>query len=125
VTTETAQQDDPNAFTTASIKRDVTLEHASRLTVTTALPDNDIDLFVLFDEVVGSSTASSGDESVELIAPADGNYQVWVHGFGEIDAADRRRPEVGGARGRTSRSSDRRRHGAAGGGRAGGSPSPL
>ncbi|MGH9230472.1 MAG: hypothetical protein ACRD07_17405, partial [Acidimicrobiales bacterium] len=92
VTTETAQQDDPNDFTTASIKRDVTVQHASRLTVTTALPGNDIDLFVLRDangdgaftedEVVGSSTTPEGDESVELVAPPDGNYQVWVHGFG-------------------------------------------
>ena len=91
VTTETAQQDDPNDPSTASIKRDVTLEHASRLTVTTALPANDIDLFVVFDangdgafttdEIVGSSTTPTGNESVELVAPPDGNYQVWVHGF--------------------------------------------
>ncbi|HKA83814.1 MAG TPA: S8 family serine peptidase [Acidimicrobiales bacterium] len=92
VTTETAQQDNPDDATTASIKRNVTLDHASRLTVTTALANNDIDLFVVFDangdgaftpnEVVGSSTTPTGDESVELVAPPDGNYQVWVHGFG-------------------------------------------
>ena len=37
VTTETAQQDDPNDPSTASVKRDVTLDHASRLTVSTEL----------------------------------------------------------------------------------------
>jgi hypothetical protein len=91
VTTETARQDDPNDPNSASIKRDVTVEHASRLRVTTALPGNDIDLFVVFDangdgafttdEIVGSSTTPTGNESVELVAPPDGNYQVWVHGF--------------------------------------------
>jgi hypothetical protein len=34
------------------------------------------------NEIVGSSTTGSGNESVELINPPDGNYQIWVHGFG-------------------------------------------
>ena len=46
------------------------------------LPSNDVDLYVLKDgQVIGSSTSASGDESVTLIRPADGTYEVWVHGF--------------------------------------------
>ncbi|HEX6196035.1 MAG TPA: S8 family serine peptidase [Jiangellaceae bacterium] len=91
VTTETAAQDDPNDPSSASVKKDITLEHASRLTVSTALGTDDLDLFVVYDangdgtftngEIVGSSTTGSSNEFVELIAPADGNYQVWVQGW--------------------------------------------
>jgi subtilase family protein len=92
VLTETAHQDDANDPETSSIKEPVTINHASRATFTTALPSNDIDLYVLYDadnngtfdfpsEVVGSSTSGTGDEQVELVAPPDGNYEVWVHGF--------------------------------------------
>lgn len=90
-TTETAHQDDPDDPATASIKRDFTLAHASQATFSTDLAGNDIDLYVLYDanndgvftsdEVVGSSASSSGVESVKLVAPPDGHYQVWVHGF--------------------------------------------
>jgi hypothetical protein len=90
-TTETAHQDNPDDPSTASIKRNVTIAHASRAVFTTALPGNDIDLFVLYDanhdgsftssEIIGASTSGSGDERVEIVRPADGNYQVWVHGF--------------------------------------------
>ncbi len=85
------QQDNPNNPSSASIKRDVTIDHASRLTVATALPTDDFDLFVVYDanedgvftnsEIVGSSTTGTSNEFVELIAPADGDYQVWVQGW--------------------------------------------
>lgn len=91
-TTEDVQvkQDDPNDPRSASVKRDVTLDHASRLTVETELQD-DIDLFVVYDEnndgnftnaeIVGSSATGTGNEFVELTTPADGRYQVWVQGW--------------------------------------------
>jgi hypothetical protein len=75
-------------------------DHASRATFT--LPDvnpgEDIDLFVVYDanndgqftnsEIVGSSTGPAGqNESVTLIKPAAGNYQVWVYGF-QVSGAD-------------------------------------
>jgi hypothetical protein len=91
VTTETVKQDDPNDPSTASVKKNVTLSHASRLHVATEL-DQDVDLYVLYDanndgqftpdEIVASSATGSGDEAVDLIRPADGNYQIWLHGFG-------------------------------------------
>ena len=90
-TTETAHQDDPNDPSTASIKKPFTISHASRLTVTTAYPTNDVDLFVVYDanhdgqftsdEIVASSTTTTANESVTLVRPPDGNYQVWVHGY--------------------------------------------
>ncbi len=76
-------------------------DHASRATFTfpDVLPDEDIDMFVVYDanndgqftdgEVVGSSTGPAGqNESVTLIDPAAGNYEVWVYGFqvSSIDA---------------------------------------
>ena len=91
VTTETAAQDNPDDPSTASIKRDVALEHAARATFETNLEGHDIDLFVVYDangdgnftpnEIVGASTSPTGIERVELVRPPDGNYQVWVHGF--------------------------------------------
>ena len=82
VRTETAEQDDPNDPSSASVKETVTIDHASRATFSVSLANNDIDLYVLKDgQVVGSSTTASGDESVELIRPADGTYEIWVHGF--------------------------------------------
>jgi hypothetical protein len=90
VTTETVKQDDQNDPSTASVKRNVTLGHASRLHVDTEL-DQDVDLYVLYDanndgqftpdEIVASSATGSGDEAVDMIRPADGNYQIWLHGF--------------------------------------------
>jgi hypothetical protein len=73
------------------VKRTFAVQHASQATFSTDLAGNDVDLFVLYDankdgnftsnEIVGSSASSSGAESVRLVGPADGNYQVWVHGF--------------------------------------------
>jgi hypothetical protein len=91
VTAETVHQDDPSDPSTASVKKALTLSHASRLHVATVL-DQDVDLFVVFDangdgqftldEIVASSATGTGDESVDLIRPSDGAYQVWLHGFG-------------------------------------------
>jgi hypothetical protein len=87
------KQDDPNTPSTAGFKRVDAIAHASRATWT--LPNvggDDLDLYVVYDanhdgnytssEIVGSSTGGAGvNESVTLVAPPDGNYQVWVHGF--------------------------------------------
>jgi len=91
VTAEVGHQDDPNDPSSATIKKNITLNHASRLTLSTALDSNDFDLFVVYDankdgnftpnEIVGSSTSPTANEFVQLIRPADGNYQVWVQGF--------------------------------------------
>ncbi|MEU4197143.1 hypothetical protein AB0E69_34945 [Kribbella sp. NPDC026611] len=90
-TTETAHQDNPDDPSTASVRKNLTLSHASRLSVSTALDSNDLDLFVVRDanndgvflpsEVVASSTTSTANESVDLVNLPDGNYQIWVHGF--------------------------------------------
>lgn len=90
VETPTTQQDDPNDPSSASVKRPVTINHAARLTVSTVL-DQDIDLFVVFDangdgaftndEIIASSATGTGNEFVEIISPADGNYEVWVQGW--------------------------------------------
>jgi hypothetical protein len=86
----TVQQDDPNDPSSASVKRDVTLDHASRLTVSTEL-DQDLDLFVVYDangdgsftnaEIVAASATGTGNEFVELTTPPDGDYQVWLQGW--------------------------------------------
>jgi hypothetical protein len=91
VTQEPVAQDNPDDPSTASAKKNLTLDHASRLTVTTAFPTEDIDLFVVYDanndgqftasEIVASSAGGTANESVELIRPPDGNYQIWLHGF--------------------------------------------
>jgi hypothetical protein len=90
-TQEPVAQNNPDDPSTASVKRDLTISHASRVTVTTELAANDIDLLVVhdvnddgtfaLDEIVASSASPEGDESVELVRPADGDYQVWIHGF--------------------------------------------
>jgi len=90
-TTEPAAQDNPDDPSTASIKKPVTINHASRLTVSTAFPTNDVDLYVVYDankdgqfttnEIVASSTSGTANEQVTLKRPPDGNYQIWVHGF--------------------------------------------
>lgn len=92
VSTETAHQDDPDDPSTASVKKDFSLEHAGSATISTDLANNDVDLFVLYDfngdgdftldELVGVSAGATGEESVTLTNPPDGDYQVWVHGFG-------------------------------------------
>lgn len=91
VTNELGQQDDPNDPSSASIKKDVAINHASRLSVATHLDTDDFDLFVVYDanndgtftnaEIVASSAGGTANEAVELIAPPDGNYQVWVQGW--------------------------------------------
>jgi hypothetical protein len=91
VTQEPVKQDDPDDPSTASVKRNLTVAHASRLSVRTLLDNNDIDLFLLRDanndgqftagEIVASSTSSTGNEAVNVVRPPDGNYQIWVHGF--------------------------------------------
>ncbi len=90
-TTETAKQDNPNDPSTASIKKPFSLAHAARATITVALPGNDIDLYIVYDanndgtfapsEIIGASAGGTGDESVTLVNPPDGNYQAWVHGY--------------------------------------------
>jgi subtilisin family serine protease len=91
-TTETAHQDDPTDPTTASVKRDFTLSHAGSLTVSASLANNDIDLYLLRDanddgtfdpqtEIIAASATASGDESVSISSPDDGDYEVWIHGF--------------------------------------------
>ncbi len=90
-TTETAQQDDPNDPSTASVKAPFTLANAGEATISVNLPANDIDLFIVYDanndgvfdlsEIVGASAGGTGEESVTLVNPPNGNYQAWVHGF--------------------------------------------
>jgi hypothetical protein len=91
VTSEPVAQDNPDDPSTASNKKNLTLNHASRLHVATAFPTEDIDLYVVYDangdgvfatdEIVASSAGGSANEAVDLIRPADGNYQIWLHGF--------------------------------------------
>jgi len=86
-----AHQDNPDDPSTASVKRNITLSHASRLRVSTALDSNDLDLYVVRDanndgvfspsEIVASSAGGTANESVNLVSPPDGNYQIWVHGY--------------------------------------------
>ncbi|MFI7064595.1 hypothetical protein ACIBL3_26630 [Kribbella sp. NPDC050124] len=90
-TTEVAHQDNPDDPATASVKRNLTLSHASRLRVSTALDGNDLDLYVVRDanndgvfsssEIVASSAGGTANEAVDLVNPPDGNYQIWVHGY--------------------------------------------
>jgi hypothetical protein len=59
--------------------------------VRTELNTDDFDLFVVYDanddgtftnaEIVGSSAGGSANEFVELVAPPDGDYQIWVQGW--------------------------------------------
>jgi hypothetical protein len=88
----TPAQDDPDDPSTASIKQNLTLNHASRLTVDTSGADGpDDDVYVVYDanndgqftnaEIVAAGATGATSEHVEMVRPADGNYQVWVHGF--------------------------------------------
>jgi hypothetical protein len=93
VTTEHVAQDDPNDPSTASTKVGFTVNHASRATIKVDVgSSDDVDLYVYYDanndhaftpdERVGASTGGTGaDEEVDLVAPGDGDYQVWLHGF--------------------------------------------
>jgi hypothetical protein len=90
-TLEPVSQDDPNDPSTASNKKNLTISHASRLTVATSYPTEDVDLFLVYDanndgvfatsEIVASSAGGTANESIELTRPPDGNYQIWLHGF--------------------------------------------
>jgi subtilase family protein len=92
-TTENVQvkQDDPDDPSSASVKRNFTVSHASRLAVKFDMSTDDVDLFVVHDanndgqftnsEIVGASTTATAHEHVELIRPADGNYQIWAQGW--------------------------------------------
>ena len=84
-TRETAQQDDPGDPTSASVVTTIEIDNGALLEVTT---DNlatsaDIDLFVYGpdDQLVGSSTSPTGDESVSILAPEDGTYTIAVLGW--------------------------------------------
>jgi hypothetical protein len=92
--TETVVQDNPDDPSSATVKKNVAISNAARLTIDLDVPsDDDIDLFLVRDangdgtfsypgEVIGSSTGSTGaDEHIEAVRPADGNYQVWLQGW--------------------------------------------
>jgi Subtilase family len=90
---ETVQQDNPNDPSSASVKKNVSLSHAARLTIDLDTPaDDDVDLFLVHDangdgtftnnEIIGASTGGTGaDEHITAVRPADGNYQVWLQGW--------------------------------------------
>jgi hypothetical protein len=90
--TEPTQQDNPNDPSSASIKHDMTIDHASTATIALDVGNEDVDLFVVYDanhdglftnsEIVASSTGPSGaDEFIQMVRPADGDYQVWAQGW--------------------------------------------
>jgi hypothetical protein len=63
-TTEVAHQDNPDDPSTASVKKNLTLSHASRLHVSTALDTNDLDLYVLRDAKQRRRVLAVGDRRV-------------------------------------------------------------
>ncbi|HEX5695268.1 MAG TPA: S8 family serine peptidase [Acidimicrobiia bacterium] len=68
------------------------LRIAMDVTDTTGNPDNDIDLYLYRGtELVAVSVAGGIDELIELEAPADGSYTLYVHGW-QVAEAD---PGVG------------------------------
>ncbi|KPV53844.1 hypothetical protein SE17_07270 [Kouleothrix aurantiaca] len=84
VSSETAQQDNPNNPATSSVVKTITLANAAELNVSTAGPDGvDIDLYVLdpFGNLAAASTSSTANESVSIQRPADGEYTILVHGW--------------------------------------------
>ena len=80
------KQDTPDDASTASVKRNVRLRHASRLQVNFDMSTDDTDLFVVRDpngdgqfsagEIVASSTTGTSHEAVTLVKPADGAYPI-------------------------------------------------
>ena len=84
-TRETAQQDDPNDPTSASVVTTVEITNGALLEVTTGnlATTADIDLFVYGpdDQLVGASTTPTGDEEVSITAPEDGTYTIAVLGW--------------------------------------------
>ncbi|HBY95680.1 MAG TPA: hypothetical protein DEP84_17290 [Chloroflexi bacterium] len=100
LTDQAISQDTPDDPTSASYRRDLTIEHASRLEVRTENPGTsgmDLDLYLLYDangdgvfsypgELVASSTTPEAEEMVLIRNPADGDYQIWVHGYAVPDS---------------------------------------
>ncbi|MSP12267.1 MAG: DUF4397 domain-containing protein [Chloroflexi bacterium] len=92
-TAQAIHQDDPNDTSTASYRKTVTLQHASRLVIDTGdCTCTDIDLYILYDanndgqfnfnsEVIGASTSSTDQEHVQISFPPDGKYLIAVHGW--------------------------------------------
>ena len=80
---EVVHQDNPDDPSTASVKETVTIKHASRATFTVDVATDDVDLFIVHNgQIIASSTGPAGaDESVTLVRPEDGDYQIWLHGF--------------------------------------------
>ena len=80
---EVVHQDNPNDPSTASVKENVTIAHASRATFTVDVASDDVDLFIVHNgQIIASSTGGAGaDERVTLVRPDDGDYQIWLHGF--------------------------------------------
>ena len=90
--TEATQQDNPNDPSSASLKHDFTIDHASSATFALDVGNEDVDMFVVYDanhdgqftnaEIIASSTGGAGrDEFIQLTTPADGNYQLWEQGW--------------------------------------------
>lgn len=86
-------QDDPDDPSTSTYKYPITAKDAAFIEVTTKAAAGDLDLFLLYDknadgnfnfddEVLASSTTSTGNEHVKITFPADGNYLAAVHGWG-------------------------------------------
>ena len=69
---EQVKQDDPDDPSSASVKENVTIDHASRATFTLGVDSDDVDVFVVYDanndgtfasdEIVGSSTGPAGTD---------------------------------------------------------------
>ena len=85
-------QDDPDDPSSASIKHDLTIDHASSARLSVTVGSDDIDLFLVYDEngdgaftnseIIASSTSGAGtDEFIEVVRPEDGDYQVWAQGW--------------------------------------------
>lgn len=86
-------QDNPDDPSTASYKFPITVQDAAYIEVTTEAAQGDLDLFLLYDqnsdgsfdfanEVLASSTTSTGNEHVKVTFPSNGDYLVAVHGWG-------------------------------------------
>jgi hypothetical protein len=86
-------QDNPNNPSSASYQFRITAKDAAYIEVNTEAAAGDSDLYLLYDtngddnfdfsnEVIASSTTSTGNEHVKVTFPADGNYRVAVHGWG-------------------------------------------
>ncbi len=88
----TARQDDPNNRSTASYKRQFSVDHAVSISLTLdGGRGPDLDLYLVYDanrdgqfttnEIVARSISITAQESILVRRPPDGQYQVWVHGY--------------------------------------------